>query len=90
MSPSNFPLTNPEVVRETLATNAENLVQGMSAVRHDLEQSGDLLRISQTDSPAFEVGRNLAITPGKVVFQNDIIQLIQYSPTTDRCMSCRC
>jgi polyhydroxyalkanoate synthase len=82
MSPSNFPLTNPEVLRATLATNAENLVQGMAALASDLEQSKDLLRISQTDLSAFEVGKNLAVTPGKIVFQNDLIQLIQYSPTT--------
>ena len=81
-SPSNFPLTNPEVVRATLATNAENLVQGMAHFAQDLEQSKDLLSISQTDLSAFEVGRNLAISPGKVVFQNDLIQLIQYAPTT--------
>jgi polyhydroxyalkanoate synthase subunit PhaC len=82
LSPSNFPLTNPEVVRTTLATNAENLVQGMAHFVQDLEQSKDLLRISQTDLSAFEIGRNLAVTPGKVVFQNDLIQLIQYAPTT--------
>jgi poly[(R)-3-hydroxyalkanoate] polymerase subunit PhaC len=82
LSPSNFALTNPEVVRATLATNAENLVQGMAHLAHDLEHSKDLLRISQTDLSAFEVGKNLAITPGKVVFQNDLIQLIQYSPST--------
>jgi polyhydroxyalkanoate synthase len=82
VSPSNFALTNPEVVRTTLATNAENLVQGMTQFVHDLEQSKDLLRISQTDLSAFEIGRNLAVTPGKVVFQNDLIQLIQYAPTT--------
>ena len=83
MSPSNFPLTNPEVVRTTLATNAENLVQGMTQFVEDLDQSKDLLRISQTDLSAFEIGRNLAVTPGKVVFQNDLIQLIQYSPSTE-------
>jgi polyhydroxyalkanoate synthase len=82
LSPSNFPLTNPEVVRTTLATNAENLVQGMAHFVQDLEQSKDLLRISQTDLSAFEIGRNLAVTPGKVVFQNDLIQLIQYAPAT--------
>jgi polyhydroxyalkanoate synthase len=81
-SPSNFAFTNPEVVRTTLATNAENLVQGMAHFAQDLEQSKDLLRISQTDLSAFEVGRNLAITPGKVVFQNELIQLIQYAPST--------
>lgn len=83
-SPSNFPMTNPEVVRETLASNGRNLVDGMSLLAHDMERSGDLLKISQTDTSAFEVGRNLAVTPGKVVFQNDIFQLIQYTPTTDK------
>ncbi len=83
-SPSNFPMTNPEVVRETLATNAQNLVQGMAHLVNDMERSGDLLKISQTDTAAFEVGKNLAVTPGKIVFQNDIFQLIQYAPTTDK------
>jgi polyhydroxyalkanoate synthase len=83
LSPSNFPLTNPEVMRTTLETNAANLVQGMTHFVEDLEQSKDLLRISQTDLSAFEIGRNLAVTPGKVVFQNDLIQLIQYAPATD-------
>ena len=71
------------MVRTTLATNAENLVQGMAHFVQDLEQSKDLLRISQTDLSAFEIGRNFAVTPGKVVFQNDLIQLIQYAPTTE-------
>ena len=84
LSPSNFPMTNPEVVRETFATNAQNLVQGMEHLVRDMEKSGDLLKISQTDTEAFEVGKNLAITPGKVVFQNDIFQLIQYTPTTEQ------
>ena len=83
LSPSNFPLTNPVVLRETFASSGENLVQGMTNLVHDLERSGDLLNISQTDVQAFEVGRNVATAPGKVVFQNDIIQLIQYAPTTD-------
>ncbi len=83
-SPSNFPMLNPEVVRETLATNAQNLVTGMQQLSHDVERSGDLLKISQTDISAFEVGKNLAITPGKVVFQNEILQLIQYTPTSDK------
>jgi polyhydroxyalkanoate synthase subunit PhaC len=84
LSPSNFPLTNPEVLRETLATNAENLVQGMSLLAEDMRKSGDLLKVSQTDTTAFEIGRNLATTPGKVVYQNEIFQLIQYAPTTDK------
>ncbi len=83
LSPSNFPFTNPEVVRETFRTNGENLVQGITNLERDLEASGELLKISQTDGTAFEVGRNLATTPGKVVFQNPIFQLIQYTPTTE-------
>ena len=83
LSPSNFALTNPEVIRTTLATNAENLVQGMAHFVQDLEKSKDLLRISQTDLSAFEIGRNLAMTPGKVIFQNELIQLIQYAPVTE-------
>ncbi len=81
-SPTNFPMTNPEVVRETMATNGQNLVTGMSLLVHDMETSGDLLKVSQTDTKAFEVGRNLATTPGKVVYQNELLQLIQYAPTT--------
>ncbi len=83
MSPSNFVFTNPEVMRETLATNGENLVNGMAQLADDLSRSKDLLRIRQTDHEAFEVGKNLAITPGKVIFQNDIFQLIQYAPATE-------
>jgi polyhydroxyalkanoate synthase len=82
MSPSNFPFTNPEVIRATLSSNAQNLARGMTQLLQDLQQSGELLRIRQTDMSAFEVGKNLAITPGKVVFQNDVMQLIQYSPST--------
>lgn len=83
LSPSNFVPTNPEVVRETLATNGENLVNGLAHLAEDIDRSDNLLQIRQTDLDAFEVGKNLAVTPGKVVFQNDIIQLIQYTPTTD-------
>jgi polyhydroxyalkanoate synthase len=83
-SPSNFPMTNPEVMRETMTSNGRNLVEGVNLLLSDLEGSGDLMRISQTDLSAFEVGRNLATTPGKVVFQNELLQLIQYSPTTDK------
>jgi polyhydroxyalkanoate synthase len=81
-SPTNFPGTNPEVLRETLKTNARNLVEGLENLVEDMESSDDLLKISQTDLAAFEVGGNLATAPGKVVYQNDIMQLIQYSPTT--------
>lgn len=84
MSPSNNPVLNPEVLRETLKTNAANLVKGLSLLNEDMRKSGDLLKISQTDASSFEVGKNLATTPGKVIYQNDIFQLIQYSPTTDK------
>jgi polyhydroxyalkanoate synthase len=84
LSPSNFPITNPEVLRETFQSNAKNLVQGMENLVHDIERSGDILSISQTDVSAFEVGKNIATTPGKIIFQNDILQLIQYAPTTEK------
>ena len=83
LSPTNFPMTNPVVLRETLSSNGRNLVHGMANLVHDLEKSRDVLSISQTDVEAFEVGRNIATSPGKVVFQNDLIQLIQYAPSTD-------
>ena len=82
LSPSNYAATNPEVLRETFATNGRNLVEGMEQLLKDMDKSGPMLKISQTDTTAFEVGRNLAVTPGKVVFQNDVFQLIQYTPTT--------
>jgi len=83
LSPSNFPFTNPEVIRTTFATGAQNLAKGLTHLLEDLQDSGELLRVRQTDMSAFEVGKNLAVTPGKVVFQNGIMQLIQYSPSTD-------
>lgn len=82
LSPSNFVLTNPELLRETLTSNADNLVRGMHMLADDIVAGGGDLRIRQSDSSMFEVGRNLAITPGKVIFQNDIMQLIQYAPST--------
>ncbi len=82
LSPSNFVLTNPELLRETLTTNADNLVRGMRMLAEDVKTGGGHLKIRQSDSSMFAVGRNLAITPGKVVFQNELMQLIQYTPTT--------
>jgi polyhydroxyalkanoate synthase subunit PhaC len=83
-APSNFAMTNPEVLRETIRTNGQNLVNGVTMLASDIDRSTDLMKISQTDTSAFELGRNLAMTPGKVVFQNELLQLIQYSPTTDK------
>jgi len=82
VSPSNFVLTNPELLRTTLASNAENLVDGMRMLAEDIAAGGGSLKIRQSDSSMFEVGRNLALTPGKVIYQNDLMQLIQYAPTT--------
>jgi len=84
LSPSNFPMTNPEVLRETMRTNARNLLAGMEQLMADMQRSGDVLKISQTDLSAFEVGKNLAVTPGKVIFRNEIFELIQYAPSTDK------
>jgi len=83
IAPSNFVLTNPELLRETLASNAENLARGMHMLAEDIAAGGGDLRIRQTNTDSFEVGRDLAVTPGKVIFQNDLIQLIQYAPTTE-------
>ncbi len=73
LSPSNFPFTNPEVIRATMSSGAKNLSQGMTHLLEDLDHSGELLRIRQTDMSAFEVGKNLAVTPGKVVWQNELM-----------------
>jgi poly[(R)-3-hydroxyalkanoate] polymerase subunit PhaC len=82
LSPSNFVLTNPELLRETLTSNADNLVRGMRMLAEDIVAGGGDLNIRQSDSSMFAVGRNLATTPGKVIFQNELMQLIQYAPST--------
>jgi polyhydroxyalkanoate synthase len=82
LAPSNFLLTNPQVLRETLQSGGQNLVRGLGNLLNDLEKGGGELRISMTDETAFQLGRNVATTPGKVVFQNDLMQLIQYQPMT--------
>jgi polyhydroxyalkanoate synthase subunit PhaC len=83
LAPSNFVLTNPEVLRETLASNGDNLVRGMKMLAEDIEAGHGTLRIRQSDPSNLAVGVNMATTPGKVIFQNDLMQLIQYSPTTE-------
>jgi polyhydroxyalkanoate synthase len=80
VSPTNFVMTNPTVLRETLDSGGENLVRGLANMLDDLERGGGNLDIRMTDQDAFEAGENLALTPGKVVFQNDLMQLIQYAP----------
>jgi len=83
MSPSNFLLTNPEVLRRTAETGGENLLKGLNNLLSDLEQGKGRLRIKMTDMAAFKVGENIGVSPGKVVFQNDLMQLIQYAPATE-------
>jgi len=78
MCPANFPATNPDALREAFATRGESLARGIANLMGDVHKR----RISQTNETAFEVGRNLAVTPGEVVFENELIQLIQYGATT--------
>lgn len=84
LAPSNFVLTNPEVLRVTLETRGENLLRGLKNMLEDIERGKGQLKIKMTDPDAFELGRNIATTPGKVVYQNDLMQLIQYEPTTEK------
>jgi len=83
MAPSNFVMTNPEVLRTTIESGGENLVKGLDNLLEDLERGKGKLSIKMTDTEAFTVGENIATTPGKVIFQNDLMQLIQYTPTTE-------
>ena len=83
MAPSNFLMTNPEVLRETLESGGENLVKGLDNLLDDLERGKGRLRIKMTDAEAFKIGENIALTPGKVVYQNELMQLIQYAPATE-------
>ncbi len=84
MSPSNFLLTNPEVLRKTAETGGENLLKGLNNLLGDLERGKGKLHIKMTDTDAFKVGENIGVSPGKVVYQNDLMQLIQYTPATDK------
>ena len=83
LAPSNFVLTNPELLRTTLASNGENLVRGMKMLAEDIEAGKGSLRIRQSDPANLAVGVNMATTPGKVIFQNEVMQLIQYQPATE-------
>ena len=84
MSPTNFVSTNPEVMRKTLETRGQNLVDGLSRLRQDLANSAEGLNVTMTDRSAFEVGENIAVSQGAVVMENELIQLIQYAPTTEK------
>ncbi|MDP6573900.1 MAG: class I poly(R)-hydroxyalkanoic acid synthase [Rhodospirillales bacterium] len=84
LSPSNFLLTNPEVLRATAESGGQNLLDGLGNLLRDLERGDGRFSINMTDASAFEVGGNIAVTPGKVVFRNDLIELIQYTPVTEK------
>jgi len=84
MAPTNFLLTNPTVLKATLEEKGENLVRGLDNMLQDLERGKGRLAIRMTDMDAFKVGENIAVTPGKVIWQTDLMQLIQYAPSTDK------
>jgi polyhydroxyalkanoate synthase len=83
VAPTNFVLTNPEVLRETLEESGANLARGMQMLAEDIEAGNGNLKIRQSDASKFEVGKNLALTPGKVIYQNELMQLLQYAPATE-------
>ena len=83
LSPSNFLWTNPEVIQQTVAEQGENLVRGMQVFHDDVMNSGKYLSIRMVNSDSFSLGKDLAYTPGAVVFENDIFQLLQYEATTE-------
>jgi len=83
LSPTNFVLTNPEVLKLTAETSGENLVKGMRMLAEDVESGKGVLTPRQSDTSAFELGRNLATTPGKVIFRDAVCEVIQYKQTTD-------
>jgi polyhydroxyalkanoate synthase len=83
LSPSNFAMTNPDVIKETIDSNGENLVNGLKQLLEDFQNADEgMFNISTTDQNAFTVGEDLAMTEGHVVFENELLQLIQYTPTT--------
>ncbi|WP_421723852.1 PHA/PHB synthase family protein [Bauldia sp.] len=84
LAPSNFVFTNPELLQETLSSNADNLARGMHLLAEDIEAGHGDLKIRQSGEGDFELGENLATTPGKVIYQNSLCQVIQYTPATDK------
>jgi len=84
MSPTNFALTNPEVIRETIDSKGKNLVKGFENILRDYNPESGKFTVKMTDEEKFEPGRNIATTPGKVIFRNELIELIQYAPTTEK------
>ena len=83
LAPSNFAATNPEVLKKTVETGGENLLNGLKNLLEDLQRGKGRLAVTMTDMDAFTLGENIATTPGKVVYQNTMMQLIQYTATTE-------
>jgi polyhydroxyalkanoate synthase len=83
VAPTNFAMSNPEVLRRTVETGGENLLTGLSNLLDDLERGKGKLRVKMTDLDRFKLGENVAVTPGKVIYQNDLMQLLQYGPSTE-------
>lgn len=84
LAPTNFALTNPEVLEETIKSKGENLTRGLMRLVEDLERGEGRLALSQTDMTGFEVGKDLATTPGEVIYRNRVMELIQYAPATEQ------
>ncbi|MCF8473568.1 MAG: class I poly(R)-hydroxyalkanoic acid synthase [Emcibacter sp.] len=84
MSPTNFAVTNPEVIRETIASNGQNLIKGIENIIRDFDQEKGKITVSMTDRNKFELGKNVATSKGKVIYRNELIELIQYNPTTEK------
>ncbi|MCS2608909.1 class I poly(R)-hydroxyalkanoic acid synthase [Halomonas dongshanensis] len=82
MAPTNFVSTNPEVMRRTLETQGQNLIDGLDRLREDLANSAEGINVQMTDRSVFGIGDNIAVTPGAVIYENELIQLIQYAPST--------
>jgi len=82
LSPTNFVMTNPAVLKETMESGGTNLVHGLRNLVEDLERGDGRLSMKMVDLEAFRLGKDIANTPGEIVFQNDLMQLIQYSPST--------
>jgi len=87
LSPSNFLLSNPELMKITFETGGDNLIKGFENFINDISSVDGNISIKMTDTQAFELGNNIATTPGKVIFQNELMQLIQYEPTTKEVFS---
>jgi polyhydroxyalkanoate synthase len=88
IAPKNFLITNPQVLRGTPESGGENLLKGLKNLLEDLERGKGLLSIKMTDIDTFQVSENIAKTPGKVIYQNELMQLIQYSPITETVHPC--